>query len=99
MTKAASVIFLDENGEGLGVRLRKPLTPAALDQKFEAIEEKAASRDTAGNSSPQRSMNRLKKTLVENEKTKMRTRGRQRSRIKRHAQSDSLLLFLTFSCL
>lgn len=82
--EAAGVIFVDENGEGPGVRLKKQPAPAELDQKIEALEEKASSLDVEGAPSPQQGMNQLKKALVENEKTKLENK---RARIKRKEQT------------
>ena len=69
--EAAGVIFVDENGEGPGVRLRKHLALAELNEKIEALDAKTASLDVAGAPSPRRALNQLKKAHVENEKTKL----------------------------
>lgn len=50
---------------------RRPLPPAELDQKIGALDAKASSLDVAGEPSPRRALNQMKKALVENEKTKL----------------------------
>ncbi len=79
--EAAGVIFVEENGEGPGVRLKKQ-TPAVaeLTEKIHALDDKIAAIDVDGEPSPEVGMNRLKKALVQNERTKLKNR---RTKIKK----------------
>ena len=71
--EAAGVIFVEENGDGPGVRLKKkPLAVAELAEKIEALDEKIATIAVEGPPSPEIGMNRLKKALVLNERTKLK---------------------------
>ena len=71
--EAASVIFVEENGDGPGVRLKKkPLAVAEITEKIEALDEKIATIAVEGPPSPEIGMNRLKKALVLNERTKLK---------------------------
>jgi transcriptional regulator with XRE-family HTH domain len=73
--EAAGVIFVDENGEGAGVRLKKkPLAVAEITEKIEALDQKIATLKVEGEPSPEIGMNRLKKALVQNERTKLKNR-------------------------
>ena len=74
------VIFVDENGEGPGVRLKKkPLAIAEINEKIEALDQKIVELNVGGPPSPEIGMNQLKKALVQNERTKLKNR---RSKIK-----------------
>ncbi|ACK50481.1 transcriptional regulator, XRE family [Methylocella silvestris BL2] len=85
--EAAGVIFVEENGEGPGVRLKKqPPAPAELTEKIEALGAKAASLDVAGRPSPQKAMNQMTKALVENEKTKLKN---QRAKLTKKTPSQN----------
>jgi len=80
---AAGVVFVDENGEGPGVRLKKtPLAVAEITEKIHALDEKIATIPVDGPPSPEIGMNRLKKALVLNERTKLKNR---RAKIKKSA--------------
>ena len=71
--EAAGVIFVEENGDGPGVRLKKkPLAVTEITEKIEALDEKIASIAVEGPPSPEIGMNRLKKALVLNERTKLK---------------------------
>ena len=71
--EAAGVIFVEENGDGPGVRLKKkPLAVAEITEKIEALDEKIATIAVEGPPSPEIGMNRLKKALVLNERTKLK---------------------------
>ena len=71
----AGVIFVEENGEGAGVRLKKtPLAVAEITEKIHALDEKIATIPVEGPPSPEIGMNRLKKALVQNERTKLKNR-------------------------
>jgi transcriptional regulator with XRE-family HTH domain len=71
--EAAGVIFVEENGDGPGVRLKKkPLAVAEIAEKIEALDEKIATIAVEGPPSPEIGMNRLKKALVLNERTKLK---------------------------
>lgn len=73
--ETAGVIFVEENGEGPGVRLRKRLlAPAEIDQKIEELDAQAAALDLKGGPSPERALNQMKKALIENEQTKLRNK-------------------------
>ncbi|MEJ0094222.1 MAG: helix-turn-helix domain-containing protein [Methylocella sp.] len=79
--EAAGVLFVEENGEGPGVRLKKkPLAVAEITEKIEALNEKISAITVEGDPSPQIGMNRLKKALVQNERTKLKNR---RAKIKK----------------
>jgi transcriptional regulator with XRE-family HTH domain len=60
--EAAGVIFVEENGEGPGVRLKKQ-TPAVaeLTEKIHALDDKIAAIDVDGEPSPELGMNRSKR--------------------------------------
>jgi hypothetical protein len=78
------VIFVDENGEGAGVRLKKkPLAVAEITEKIQALDQKIATIPVEGPPSPEIGMNRLKKALVQNERTKLKNR---RAKIKKEAK-------------
>ena len=73
--ESAGVIFVAENGEGPGVRLRKtPPDPGVLESRAEALEEKAAALDTSGPPSPKKALNTMKKAVAKNEATKLRNK-------------------------
>jgi transcriptional regulator with XRE-family HTH domain len=73
--EAAGVIFVEENGEGPGVRLRKkPASAAEITQQIEALDDKIAELPVDGEPSPETGMNRLRKALVKNERTKLKNR-------------------------
>lgn len=73
--EAAGVIFVEENGEGPGVRLKKkPLAVTEITEKIHALDETIATLDVEGKPSPELGMNRLKKALVQNERTKLKNR-------------------------
>ena len=73
--EAAGVVFVAENGEGAGVRLKKkPLAVAEITEKIVALDETIAALDVEGKPSPELGMNRLKKALVRNERTKLKNR-------------------------
>ncbi|SFK83616.1 helix-turn-helix transcriptional regulator [Methylocapsa palsarum] len=75
--EAAGVIFVDENGEGAGVRLKKkPLAVAEITEKIEALDQTIATLNIEGEPSPEIGMNRLKKALVQNERTKLKNSRR-----------------------
>jgi transcriptional regulator with XRE-family HTH domain len=79
--ESAGVIFVEENGEGPGVRLKKkPLAVAEITEKIEALNEKISAIRVEGEPSPEIGMNRLKKALVQNERTKLKNR---RAKIKK----------------
>jgi transcriptional regulator with XRE-family HTH domain len=79
--EAAGVIFVEENGEGPGVRLKKKLLAVAeITEKIEALNEKISAISVEGEPSPEIGMNRLKKALVQNERTKLKNR---RAKIKK----------------
>jgi len=79
--EAAGVMFVDENGGGAGVRLKKkPLAVAEITEKIHALDEKIATIPVEGPPSPEIGMNRLKKALVQNERTKLKNR---RAKIKK----------------
>jgi DNA-binding XRE family transcriptional regulator len=71
----AGVIFVSENGGGAGVRLKKtPLAVAEITEKIHALDETIATIPVEGPPSPEIGMNRLKKALVQNERTKLKKR-------------------------
>jgi hypothetical protein len=72
--EAAGVIFVDENGEGPGVRLKKKSSVAETTEKIRALDEKIATIKVEGEPSPEIGMNRLNKALVQNERTKLKNR-------------------------
>ncbi|VFU08416.1 conserved protein of unknown function [Methylocella tundrae] len=73
--EAAGVIFVEENGEGPGVRLKKQAPAVAeLTETIHALDEKIAAIDVEGEPSPEIGMNRLKKALVQNEQTNLKNR-------------------------
>jgi transcriptional regulator with XRE-family HTH domain len=73
--RAAGVIFVEENGEGPGVRLKKkPLAVAEINEKIEALDQNIADLKVEGPPSPEIGMNQLKKALVQNERTKLKNR-------------------------
>ena len=79
--ESAGVVFVDENGEGPGVRLKKkPLAVAEITEKIHALDETIATLKVEGEPSPEIGMNRLKKALVQNERAKLKNR---RTKIKR----------------
>ncbi len=78
---SAGVIFVEENGEGAGVRLKKkPPAIGEINEKIQALDEKIATIKVDGDPSPEIGMNRLKKALVQNERTKLKNR---RAKIKK----------------
>jgi predicted transcriptional regulator len=80
--EAAGVLFVEENGEGPGVRLKKkPLAVAEITEKIEALNEKISAITVEGKPSPEIGMNVLKKALVQNERTKLKNR---RAKIKKN---------------
>lgn len=81
--EGAGVIFVAENGEGPGVRLKKtPLAAAEITDKIHMLDEKIATIPVVGPPSPEVGMNRLKKALIQNERTKLKNR---RANIKKSA--------------
>jgi transcriptional regulator with XRE-family HTH domain len=73
--EGAGVIFVEENGKGPGVRLKKePLAVAEITEKIHALDEKIATIAVEGPPSPEIGMNRMKKALVQNERTKLKNR-------------------------
>jgi transcriptional regulator with XRE-family HTH domain len=73
--EAAGVEFIDENGEGPGVRLKKkPLAVAEITEKIETLDQKIADMKVEGPRSPETGMNQLEKALVQNERTKVKNR-------------------------
>jgi transcriptional regulator with XRE-family HTH domain len=73
--EAAGVIFVDENGEGPGVRLKKRSPgDAEITEKIQALDQKAAALKVEGKPSPEIGMNQLKKAFVLNERTKLKKR-------------------------
>jgi hypothetical protein len=73
--EAAGVVFVEENGDGPGVRLKKkPLAVAEITEKIQALDEKIFTINVEGEPSPEIGMNRLKKALVQNERTKLKNR-------------------------
>ena len=73
--EAAGVEFIAENGGGAGVRLKKqPLAVAEITEKIHALDETIATIPVEGPPSPEIGMNRLKKALVQNERTKLKKR-------------------------
>jgi transcriptional regulator with XRE-family HTH domain len=79
--EAAGVEFIAENGGGAGVRLKKPpLAVAEITEKIQALDDTIAALNVDGEPSPEIGMNRLKKALVQNERTKLKNR---RAKIKK----------------
>ncbi len=79
--KAAGVIFVEENGEGPGVRLKKkPPAIGEINEKIRALDEKIATIKVEGDLTPEIGMNLLKKALEQNERTKLKNR---RAKIKK----------------
>ncbi len=69
------MIFVEENGEGAGVRMKKKSPGVAeITEKIQALDETIATIKVEGEPSPQIGMNRLKKALVQNERTKLKNR-------------------------
>ena len=73
--EAAGVIFVAENGEGPGVRLRKaPLDHAAIAGKIADLDAKAEALKHDGTASPDNAMKTMKRAVVKNEATKLRNK-------------------------
>lgn len=71
----AGVIFVAENGEGPGVRLRKvPLDHAAIADKIADLDAKAAALKHDGTPSPDNALKTMKRAVVKNEATKLRNK-------------------------
>ena len=71
--ESAGIIFVDENGEGLGVRLRKTVA-----RMSEQIAEADAAADVAasGDASPEKGMAMLRQGLAENDAKTLREKRR-----------------------
>ncbi|WP_425284378.1 hypothetical protein [Methylocapsa palsarum] len=77
---SAGVIFIDENGEGPGVRLKKrPLAVAEITEKIEALDQTIATLNVEGEPSPETGMNQLRKALAKNQRTKLKNRRAMKS--------------------
>lgn len=73
--EAAGVIFIGENGEGPGVRLRKQLeTVAALTEKISTLEEVLPAVEPETEPSPAKAMNQLDRARGKNEITKLKNK-------------------------
>lgn len=72
----AGVVFVAENGEGPGVRMRKtPPTPDAIAAKIEKLEAKAeALKPEPGPPSPTKALKTMKRAVVKNEVRKLRNK-------------------------
>jgi transcriptional regulator with XRE-family HTH domain len=78
--EAAGVIFVDENSEGPGVRLRKqPETVAALTEKIEELQEVLPTVEPETEPSPAKAMKQLERARGKNEIVKLKS---QRKRLK-----------------
>ena len=67
--ETAGIIFIDENGDGPGVRLKKT-TPIA--EQIEALEDKVSAIPDTDAPSPEAGMNTMRKALAEDEITKLK---------------------------
>ncbi len=84
--ESAGVIFVAENGDGPGVRLRKPEPSAAeVAERIAKLEAKAASIPEPGKPSPEAALNIMKKAVVENELVALRNK---RKRLKHRDASE-----------
>ena len=73
--ETAGVIFVAENGEGPGVRLRKaPLDPAAIAGKIADLDAKAEALKHDGTPTPDNALKTMKRAVVKNEATKLRNK-------------------------
>lgn len=73
--ETAGVIFVAENGEGPGVRLRKaPLDPVAIAGKIADLDAKAEALKHDGTASPANALKTMKRAVVKNEATKLRNK-------------------------
>lgn len=73
--ETAGVIFVAENGEGPGVRLRKaPLDPAAIASKIADLDAKAEALKHDGTPTPDNALKTMKRAVVKNEATKLRNK-------------------------
>ncbi len=69
--ESAGVIFVAENGEGPGVRLRKaapiPAATTAIDRQIAALETDLATIPATGERSPEAALHTMDRALAENE--------------------------------
>ena len=72
--ESAGVIFLSENGEGAGVRLRKHVAPEDLTRKIEAVEEHLATTKIEGKPSPARGVQQMQRAHTKNELVKLKNK-------------------------
>ena len=73
--ETAGVIFVAENGEGPGVRLRNaPLDPAAIAGKIADLDAKAEALKHDGTPTPDNALKTMKRAVVKNEATKLRNK-------------------------
>ena len=70
--ETAGVIFVAENGEGSGVRLKKVETVEAVAHRIEVLEAKAAAIPEPSEPSPEAGMNIMRKAVVEDELVDLR---------------------------
>ena len=77
--EAAGCIFIAENGEGPGVRLRKNSerqSAHAISAQIETLEAKIADMPAEGEPSPENGMNTMRKAVAENDLVHLKGRRR-----------------------
>ncbi len=82
--EAAGVIFVEENGDGPGVKLRKSAKVEEISQQIDALEDKISSIPAPTEPSPEAGMNTMRKAVAENN---LKTLKNRRTRITRRDHS------------
>ena len=72
--EAAGIIFVAENGEGPGVRLKKHLPSGDLSRKIETIEQHLAATKIEGKPSPERALQQMRRAHTKNELVKLKNK-------------------------
>jgi transcriptional regulator with XRE-family HTH domain len=80
--EAAGVTFVDENGEGPGVRFRKTHTDADLDRHIAEKEAAIADIPEPGGRSPEAALATMDKALAENDLIKLKNKRTRRKSAK-----------------
>ena len=76
--ESAGCIFIEGNGEGPGVRLRKTAKGVEeISRQIDALEGKISSMTAPTEPSPESAMNTMRKAVAESDLTKLKTRRKQ----------------------
>lgn len=70
--ETAGVIFVEENGEGPGVRMRKDRDPENLAETIEALDQERAGMEAGP--SPKKALNRMKTAIAKDDHKKRPTK-------------------------